>query len=370
MSVLKTGKTSRHTRIDVTMNINRALKFHMVACFIMLLTIWTVLMPARLAMALTIEEERELGRQSYEQIRRTMNLVEDPSVTAYINGIGQKIVKVTDNRYFDYRFFVIDNDTLNAFAVPGGYVFIHSGLITTLKSEAQLAAIIGHEIAHVTSRHIAQRFDQSRNLSLAALGGVLAGIFIGGPGGQALMMGSMAGSVQAQLAYSREDEREADFKGLDYLVRAGYDPRAAYQSFEILLQNQWQDTTKTPTYLTTHPGLSERIGAVQRAVDTNPAYQEVRNQGDEKAFQAIQVKMLALSADTQRAFNRFSAALKENPRDAMSHYGLALLYQQQQNLDKAIQEFQQALENSTGQSEFSYGPGRNPDAKKGFPPPP
>ncbi len=295
--------------------------------------------------ALTTDEEKELGREFYSYVKKQVNIVDDPAIQGYVESLGRKILKVVGPQPFEYRFFVIQNEVMNAFAGPAGYIFIHSGLIENFQSEGELAAIISHEIAHVTSRHLSERMAKSQKMSLATLGGMIAGVFLGGPAGQALMMGSIAGNVQMQLAYSREDEREADRKGLDYLVQSGYDPKYMIQSFQALLQANWHQPSDIPTYLTTHPGLSERISSVERNVQLHPGYGQVLGRGDEKAFKSVKVRTMAQLADPQRARNGFEEMLRQNPGDPLAHYGLALLYKKNQDFDRSVAEFQKALEN-------------------------
>jgi len=295
------------------------------------------------AWALSYTEEKELGREVFNYIKRSMKIVDDPIVSNYINDLGRKILKATGPQPFDYQFFVLDSDVVNAFAAPAGYVFIHSGLITSMESEGQLAAIISHEIAHVTSRHLSERIAKTQRLSWATLAGILAGAFLGGDVGQAMMLGTMAGSVQMQLAYSRHDEREADVKGLTYLVESGYDPRFMMEAFQVMLRTAWSAPKDVPTYLTTHPGLSERISSVETAAASNPEYGGVRGRGDERAFQALKARLLALVGDAQRARNHFESLLRQDPDDALGHYGLAVLYQQEQNFNQSLSEFNLAL---------------------------
>jgi len=300
------------------------------------------LQPA-MASALTREEERELGREVLFMVKKNYKMVDDPDIVNYVNQVGRRIVAVIGPQPFDYQFFVLDSDVINAFATPAGNVFINSGLLSNLDNEGELAAILAHEISHVTSRHIAGRMDRSKNLSLATLGGIMAGIFLGGPIGTAMMVGSAAGAVQAELAYTRADEKEADSKGLDYLVEAGYDPRFMAQSFQMLLRTSWHEPDDMPTYLTTHPGLDQRIAAVENAVISHPGYNKVRGQGDTKGFEATKIRILALLADSQRARNYMEGLLKKDPASPMAHYGMGLLFQREQNFSEALREFNTAL---------------------------
>jgi predicted Zn-dependent protease len=177
----------------------------------------------RLARAdLSIEEEKKIGRQFLKAALSHLRLIQDPEVVGYVNRVGQDIVKHLEVHIFPYHFYVVDSSSLNAFAAPGGYVFMNRGLIEIMEDEGELAAILAHEIAHVQSRHIAQRMARARTLNLAALGGMLAGIFLGGEAGAAAIAGSQAGATSAMLNYSRQDEEEADRKGLRYLEAANY----------------------------------------------------------------------------------------------------------------------------------------------------
>jgi predicted Zn-dependent protease len=309
----------------------------------LLLTL-TLLWPCPPALALTYEQERELGKQVLEMVKKRSKLVEDPVINAYLNDLGQKIVKAAGPQPFDYRFYIVDNAVVNAFASPGGYVFVHSGLVNALASEGQLASVLSHEIAHVTHRHISDLISKSKTVTVATMAGILVGALVGGPAGSALILGSMGAGIQAQLSYTREDEREADITGLDYLVAAGYDPRFAAESFDVLLRSTWHAPKDVPTYLTTHPGLSERVASVANLVATTPAYNQMRGRGDDKSFQSAKNRLLALTADPQHARNHFETELQKNPQDPWGHYGLGMLHQKEQNLEGAIREFRLALE--------------------------
>ncbi|MEW6261538.1 MAG: M48 family metalloprotease [Thermodesulfobacteriota bacterium] len=302
-----------------------------------------LLVPARPASALTYEDERAMGRQVLVAVKKHTKLVDDQVINDYVRQLGQKIVRAIGPQPFEYQFFVIESGVLNAFAVPGGYVFLHSETINAMESEGQVAAILCHEIAHVAGRHIANRIARSRAVSLAALAGLMAGILIGGQAGAALMMGSMGGGMQAMLAYSREDEQEADLRGTDFLVQAGYDPRFMASSFQVMLKKAYYGSTGIPTYLNTHPGLSERIGAVEAAVKAHPGYGRVLGRGDEKAFRAIKDRVMALLADPNRARNYFEARLKQDRGSGSGHYGLAMLHHREQRYEQAVKELNLAL---------------------------
>jgi beta-barrel assembly-enhancing protease len=295
------------------------------------------------ALALSHKEERDLGRKVLHMIKKNMTLLDDPAVNDYVNDLGRKILNAIGSQPFDYHFYVIDDDTINAFATPGGHVFVHSGLISHMECEAQLAAILCHEISHVTGRHISKRMSQTKGLTMLTLAGMVAGAMIGGPVGSAIVMGSMAGTVQAQLAYSREDEREADGVGLDYLVQTGYDPRAMAESFNILLHHSWQSPAEVPTYLKSHPGLADRMTNVDYMIKHHPGYDKVKGRGDRKAFEGIKNRVTALTADALTARNYFDNLLKKDPNDAWAYHGKGMLFEKEQNFEKAIAEYEAAL---------------------------
>lgn len=295
------------------------------------------------ASALTIEQEREMGRETMKAIRQHMNLVDDPVITGYVRELGYKVLRHLGKQPFDYSFYVLDSEVINAFALPAGHIVVHSETIAAMQNEGELAAIIAHEIAHVTSRHISERIDKSKVVNLATLGGVLAGILLGGAAGQALMMGSMGGGIQAQLAYSREDEQEADRKGLDYLVKAGYDPRFLGEAFQVMLQSSMHASQDVPTYLTTHPGLSSRIASVDNYAASHPSKGKVLGRGDDKAFNAVKARVIAMLGDIRKARHYFQDILRKDPASGDGHHGMALVYQREQKYPEAIREFEKAL---------------------------
>ena len=295
------------------------------------------------ASGLTYEDERKLGLEFYHQLKKQARFVDDQAVLDYVNQLGNKILKPLGPQPFEYRFYILENDVPNAFAIPGGYIFINSGLIEALGQEGELAATLAHEIAHVTLRHISERISQSQKLGLAALGAMLAGIFIGGPIGSAMAVGSMAGAVQTQLKYSRDDETEADGLGLDYLVRAGYDPRFMMQSFNILIKASQFQPQGIPTYLQTHPGLSERVLSVEAAIAAREDYRRVRGKGTQPTYETIQSRLVARWSDQANAWSYFQRRLSQNPQNAAAIHGLGLVYTNQQNLARAEEAFRKAL---------------------------
>ena len=167
--------------------------------------------------ALTTREEKALAEEFLKAVYAHYTVIDDPVVNQYINELGGKLTRNVPRQPFGFRFHVIQEDTFNAFAGPGGNIFIFSGLIEAMSTENELAAIMAHEIAHVTLRHIPEMIERSKRTGFATMAGVIAGILVGLGGaptaGTALSMGSLAAGQTISLAYSRENELQADFFG-------------------------------------------------------------------------------------------------------------------------------------------------------------
>ncbi|WP_243545354.1 M48 family metallopeptidase [Pseudodesulfovibrio tunisiensis] len=224
---------------------------------------------------LTIRDENRLGKDFDSVIRSQMGIVEDPVITDYVRGVVDRIVRAKAPMPFTIRSAVVAHPAMNAFAIPGGYIYIFTGLIQNVENESQLAAVIAHELGHVSQRHMAKRVEQASTVSKIALVGSLAGLLLGmsgsGESGSALMMGSMGAAQAAMLKYSQDDENEADHVGLNALVKAGYNPEGMPRTFEIMQKNRWFDTrSQMPSYLSTHPGLAERTQYLKDRISRMP----------------------------------------------------------------------------------------------------
>ena len=299
--------------------------------------------PTQLAKAdLSIEDEKKLGRKFMRAALSQLRLIQDPEVVGYVDRVGQEVVKHLDFHHFPYHFYVVDSSALNAFAAPAGYVFMNRGLIEIMDDEGELAAILAHEIAHVQSRHIAQRLARARALNLAALGSMLAGIFMGGEAGAAAMSAGQAGATQAMLNYSRQDEEEADRKGLRYLEAAQYDGKDFVEIMRKMGQDSWKRGGYIPTYLTTHPGVSERVVYLSTTVGTRPASTKYRTK-DSEGFLLMQVKLYGGYGSPRDAEPKFQEWYAKPETRAMAFYGTGLMRRRQRLLDKAVQAFKNAI---------------------------
>jgi predicted Zn-dependent protease len=296
----------------------------------------------------TIADEVEAGRKFDAYVRSSMPLVEDTEVAGYVEGLVKRLVDHIPPQPFRFTTTVIQNGAMNAFAIPGGYVYVFTGLILNLQTEDQLASVLAHEIAHVTEHHVAKRMAEMKLASIGAIAGTLAGAFLGIAGGGsnmanlggALMMGSQAGAAAAYLQYTQENEREADHQGLNYLAAAGYNPMAMAETFDIMQKQRWYVTNdKIPSYLSTHPALPDRVAYIKGRVARMPQDLLLRK-ADNTAFLRVQtlVRGKLQSPDVALAWYNNKGDL--TPLDTM---GLGLVQTRLNRTADAERSFQKAL---------------------------
>ena len=297
---------------------------------------------------ITIQEEEDLSKELLQVIEKKLHLIKDPFVVGYVNKIGNDILAKMPPQPFTYRFYVVKQHVYNAFATPAGHIFINSGLLTALETEEELAGILAHEIAHVVSRHISQNIDRSPKIGLATLAGIAAGIFIGAGGsaalGNAVVAGSMAAGQSATLAYSREDELQADQLALEYLANAGYGGQGLLDSMQKIRSKQWLGTEQIPDYLLTHPAVEERMAYIDTYLSSNPLPETDRKPIDPDAFRFVQATILGKHSDGQSALASFDALLRLDPNDTIALYGKALALAQLEEYTDAILLLKKALE--------------------------
>lgn len=255
----------------------------------------------------TIEDEIALGDRFNALMHSRLDLIRDPVVTEHVEGIMQRLKAAAPSQPFEIEVFVIADDSVNAFAAPAGNIYVHSGLIKAMQSEAELAAVMAHELAHVTERHLAANIERQPTINLLTMAGVLAGVMLSGAGGaelgQALAVGSMAGGQAAALKYSRDDEREADHLGLQYLAGAGYDPEAKVGAFQrIQRQKRMSGAGSPPPYMSTHPGVEDRIDYI-RDMALRMQRQDKLDTPDSLSFQQVQVLLWSRYSDPRSARN-------------------------------------------------------------------
>ena len=224
---------------------------------------------------LSIDKERVVGDAMMRHLRATQPVLYDPVMTEYINDLGNRLVKNAQDVNYKFKFFIINNDELNAFAFFGGHVGIHSGLITTADTESELASVLAHEISHVTQRHLARRLEaqsKSQPLTMAGmLGGVLLAL-VNPTVGMAALSTSVAASQQASLNYTRGNEKEADRVGIALLVNSQFDPMGAPNFFGKMAE-KYRYKSKPPAMLLTHPLPESRISDARLRAQNYPNIQ-------------------------------------------------------------------------------------------------
>jgi beta-barrel assembly-enhancing protease len=214
--------------------------------------------------------ERKIGEQIMVQIRRDPDYLPDPESAEYLNNLGYQLVSVSSAKAQDFSFFLVRDPMLNAFALPGGFIGVHSGLVIAAQNESELAGVLAHEIGHVSQRHIARMLGQQKDSMAIQIGALLLAILAARAGGsssgdlaQAAIFGGQAAALQQQLNFSREAEREADRVGFVTLVNAGFDGHGLEQFFGRLQQGSRLYEGTAPAYLRTHPLTVERMGDMQ-----------------------------------------------------------------------------------------------------------
>ena len=261
---------------------------------------------------LTPAEERELGRSLLREVRRSLPIVSDPEIAFYIDSLGRQLLANAEDADGPFYFIPVDNGQINAFAMPGGIIGVHSGLMLEVRDEAELAAVMAHEIAHVTQRHLARMFARGRDINFTTGLAILAGILASAVDptlGSAVITGGVAGGMQQQINFTRAHEAEADRAGMRILAGAEFDPDAMADFFERLQELSRGTGDSIPEYLRTHPVTLDRItDARNRAASMDS--DGSRDRGPE--FRWMQARLQALK-DPRRALEIHRAA--DDPAD-------------------------------------------------------
>ena len=282
------------------------------------------------AYSLSIEDETKLGRQFVMSIQRYYEFVEDEFAVRYINELGQYLLRPVETQFFPFRFYILKDSTLNAFAAPGGHLFFFSGLIEMTQEVDELAAVVAHEIGHITARHLAHRIEQQKKVSWATLAGLLAAALVGGEAGAALMAGSLAAGQQASLAFSRENERQADQLEHKYMDAAGFDPAAMITTLKGLERGQWFASSRMPKYLLTHPTGPDRMANIEvMLAGYTPKPPNPETTRFKALFPYFRAIVRAKSMEPRDAERLFKLDLEKAPDSPVAHLGLGMVYRDQ-----------------------------------------
>lgn len=211
---------------------------------------------------MSLEEEKKIGKEFMRSVRNSLDLLQDPVINEYIQTLGEHLASQIDAGEQNFTFFVVNDSTINAFAGPGGYIGIHTGLILATESEDELASVMAHEIAHVTQRHLVRSLSASSNMTVPAIAAIIAAIILGQGNSEiseAVIASTIAGTTQSQLNFSRVHEKEADRVGIEMMAKTGYDPIAMPHFFETLQKSHRYADGNIPEFILTHPVTASRI---------------------------------------------------------------------------------------------------------------
>ena len=295
--------------------------------------------------ALSPADERALGEAFMREIRARLTLVDDPLVEQYIQSLGYRLVAATDRRDLGFTFFVVEDESLNAFAAPGGFIGLNSGMILATESESELASVLAHEIAHVTQRHIVRAIDHASSSSLPVLAGILAAIIVGTQdieAGQATAAAVFGATAQRGINFTRQNEMEADRVGIRILADAGFNPREMAGVFEKL-QSAARYSPRVPEYLSSHPVTTNRIAEARDRAERLP----YRQHASSESYHLVRARLWADTADdAQRALDRLveelSTGQAESP--AANAYGQAIALARLGRDDEAREALERLVE--------------------------
>ncbi len=275
--------------------------------------------------ALSPAQERKLGEGIMAQIHSDPAYLNDPEIADYLNTLGYRLVANSPDPAGPFEFFAISDSSINAFALPGGFVGVNSGLMLAAQSESELASVLSHEIAHVTQRHIARLIAAQQRVGLASMAALAVAILAARSNSQvsaAAIAAAQAGAIQSQLNFTREHEREADRIGLQIMEKSGFDVHAMPVFFERLQKATRVYENGAPSYLRTHPLTFERIADIQSRIQDVP----FRQIPDSLEFQLVRARLSAQDGNAREAVTNFDRMLEEHKfgTEAAARYGLVV----------------------------------------------
>jgi len=232
----------------------------------------------------SVDQEKQVAAQFANDVETKQTVVRDRVVSDYVSGLGRSLSAAVDHPDFPFAFRVIDDPSVNAFNIGGGYVYVHSGLIKAATSEGQLASVLAHEMGHQIHRHVA------KTISREQLFQTLAQVAVGPNASQWVQLGASLGLTTGQLYFGRDAERQADSEMVPILVRAGYDPREALAMFGILKSLNQTEPGRVGALFSSHPPTTERIDNVQQAIAALSLPSNLKR--DSRAFQEVRQHML------------------------------------------------------------------------------
>ena len=294
------------------------------------------------AATLSETQERTIGNRIMREARVDPAFVDDPEVADYIESVGQRLLAGVEGPKREIDFFVVQDDSVNAFALVGGHIGVHTGLLTLTQTESELAGVMAHEVAHIVQRHQARTIHGQRGVQLTSLAALALAILASrgasssqsGQITEAAVASVSAFQIQNMLDYTREHEREADRVGLTILERTGFDTRGMAAFFERLLRsNRLNEFKGAPSYLRTHPLTTERIADIQDRIKDSSG----RMVPDSFEYRLVRARLRALAGSPTEAVNLYRTILEDKtvvrPREEV--YGMALALRRAREFDAA-----------------------------------
>lgn len=282
-------------------------------------------------------DEYRLGAMVTKELRDQNALIEDPEISEYVNGVGQRLASQSAEGGRHFQYFVIKDPVINAFAVPGGFVFINAGLVLATSTESELASVMAHETAHVTQHHIARMIVDQSKQSITSVAAVLAAILLGAIGGGQAIEGGLAAAqglaVQHQINFTRDNEMEADRVGIGFLAGAGYDPNAMAGFFETMSRHEGLAATYIPAMLIDHPVTTDRVAEARARAAQFPTHQV----HDSQSYELIRerVRVLTATGDVDLAA-QYAQKIAHGGDNLGNRYGEALALMNSNRADEAL----------------------------------
>ncbi|KAF3980995.1 MAG: M48 family metallopeptidase [Methylococcales symbiont of Hymedesmia sp. n. MRB-2018] len=301
-------------------------------------------------------QEKELGDAFFRSLHSKIKINQDPEIQHYIQSIGRQLVANSDLPSSPFHFFVVLDKKINAFAGPGGYIGINAGLFLLTEAESELASVIAHEVAHVTQRHLYRAFEATSKLSIPTVAVTLAAILLGTQShalGQAALVAIQAGSVQFQIDFTRDNEKEADRVGMKTLSKSSFNPRSMPAFFERLQQSTRYYSQGLPEFLRTHPVSSSRI-ADTRGRANKYGYKQYPDSHD---YLLTRVKLrVMIATDSKQVLKYFQIREQQGTKEqrAITRYGVALAQMELQNFSSAKHILQQLTTEYPNQAQYAY----------------
>jgi len=301
-------------------------------------------------------QEKELGEAFFRSLHTKIKISHDVEIQEYIGAVGKQLVANSDEPSNPYHFFVVLDKQINAFAGPGGYIGINAGLILLTESESELASVMAHEVSHITQRHLYRAFEAASKLSIPTAAATLAAILLATQvpeAGQAALMAIQAGSIQYQIDFTRDNEKEADRIGMQILAKSNYNPRSMPVFFERLQQSTRYYGQEIPEFLRTHPVSASRISDTRGRADHYP-YKQFP---DSIGYQLSKAKLkVMVSTDKKMTLSYFKTLQHQGTKQqqAVVRYGIALIKQHNHQFSEAEKSFQQLAKQYPNQPQYTY----------------